>query len=65
MTDTPLSRRDFLKAGCAAGAAALLGDELRSQQPARPQPTADAIDQKLDKQVAPGAILAVAARNDQ
>ena len=43
MNQQSASRRDFLKAGCAAGAAALVGNPLRSQEPARPQPTADAM----------------------
>jgi hypothetical protein len=38
-----VSRRDFLRSGCAAGAAALFSHGLRAQQPPRLQPTADAM----------------------
>src|SRR5438874_13792693 len=43
MIDDTLSRRDFPNAACAAGAAAMLGDQLRAQQPPRLHPTADAM----------------------
>jgi hypothetical protein len=39
-----LSRRDFLRAGCAAGAATLLGPSLRaSEEPKKLEPTADCL----------------------
>jgi uncharacterized protein (DUF1501 family) len=38
-----LDRRDFLRAGCAAGTAAVLGASLRGQTPAAPKPTADTL----------------------
>src|SRR5438876_11985262 len=43
MTFPSPSRRDFLRAASAAGAATLLGGGLRAKQPERPTPTADAM----------------------
>jgi hypothetical protein len=42
MTDRPLSRRNFLKAAGAAGAATLLAPHLRAE-PKKPEPTADCL----------------------
>src|SRR5439155_9037418 len=44
MTDSTISRRDFLRAGCAAGTAALLGPRLwASDEPRKLAPTADCL----------------------
>jgi hypothetical protein len=43
MSTQPLSRRDFLRAGTAAGAAALLGPRLSAEEPKKLTPTADSM----------------------